>query len=82
MKIKWFRGWPFGLYERWVLGDIIVTDQNKAWSDRRVSELYQIIRVTRDRVIRQEALSLLGALARTGSQDAKWALDDIKKREA
>jgi len=59
----------------------MVGDQKRDWSDQRIGELYRIIRFSRDRVIRKEALSFLGVLARTGSQDAKWALDDIKKRE-
>jgi hypothetical protein len=58
-----------------------VKDQKKEWKDRQVGELYKIITLSRDRVIRQEALSFLGVLARTGSQDAQWALDDIKKRD-
>ena len=59
-----------------------MSDQEREWSDQRVGELYRIIRMSRDRVIRQEALTFLGALARTGSKDAKWALDDLNKREA
>ena len=59
-----------------------MSEQKKEWQDRRAGELYRIIRLSPDRAIRREALSFLGALARTGSQDAKWALDDIKKRDA
>jgi hypothetical protein len=53
----------------------------REWKEPRVRELYSMALTSRYGAIHQEVLAILGALERTSSKDAEWALDALKKKE-
>jgi hypothetical protein len=61
-------------------GDEKTEKQRREWSDRRAHHLYSIASTSKDGDLRREALMFLAALERAGIKDAKWAMDNIKKR--
>jgi hypothetical protein len=57
----------------------MVVEGRRMWQDQKVHQLYTIAMVSKNEILRQQALKFLGALERAGSEDAVWAIDDIKK---
>ena len=59
---------------------MILNEQPREWKEPRVRELYSMALTSRNGVIHQQVLAILGALERAGSKDAEWALDALRKR--
>jgi hypothetical protein len=53
---------------------------DRKWQDHRVSRLYTMALTAKYESVRKEILKALGVLERVGSEEAAYAIDDIKKQ--
>lgn len=51
----------------------------REWLDPKVHQLYTVAITSKDLILRRQALNFLGALKRAGSEEAAWAIENIKK---
>lgn len=50
----------------------------REWHDQRAFHLYSIISTSTSGTLRRQAMQFLGALVRAGSNDAAWAMDQLR----